>query len=544
MNTIFKKVIEMCGVDFFDNKNEIVTNPSMDNIEEIIRIEQSRTSNRHQFKYLSSVKNDQEVLIKNFGNPFCSIQINRKTIVLEEDDVKVSLKIFYFDKHRERGQVFFRKHSTMRYVTFNKNTCELFSGVLRQHHKKRKKVSSIKRNLFIKSPFETILGEIRNCLYYVKHSYNPEDDLDVIMNTIRNTLYNSLGYTPDGQLYLNDFLYKKYLEKKGVKYPNNFQVFKKVIPLITKREFKKTKFKMVDAVMKRYSLKGDRVRKILHEINDFNAYNFKLVLNFFGVDFILQKDEKFLRKLFETNADIYIDLSRYDIENFTKKERNNCFEILNLVLNKKIEVYTFLDHMDFYFKVKKYEDIKWNSKEYTTFNREHLEWSEKVEYYTRATYERKYDQEFIDEIQKEIKYFDEAYYPVVLTKTPEYIEESSHQNNCVRTYIDRASSFIISLRKGDKYSNERATIEYRIRRNEKGNIIFNRVQTLGRFNQRLSETWDKPIELLDELIFDNINSFKDMSIDKITVTGVQNIESYFTPENNEIVWDINEDNFF
>ena len=74
--------------------------------------------------------------------------------------------------------------------------------------------------------------------------------------------------------------------------------------------------------------------------------------------------------------------------------------------------------------------------------------------------------------------------------------ESLIQSNCVRTYINRAPSLIISLRKNTIDSNNRATIEFRINIiNDK--IILRRVQTLGRFNSKLGNDWDDAIRLLD-----------------------------------------------
>jgi hypothetical protein len=87
--------------------------------------------------------------------------------------------------------------------------------------------------------------------------------------------------------------------------------------------------------------------------------------------------------------------------------------------------------------------------------------------------------------------------------------ESFLQNNCVRTYTDKPSSFIISVRKGDTDNKERATIEYQLQNVGKtivGNevyedyLVFNRVQSLGKFNKKLGEEWNEVLEILDEKI--------------------------------------------
>ena len=86
--------------------------------------------------------------------------------------------------------------------------------------------------------------------------------------------------------------------------------------------------------------------------------------------------------------------------------------------------------------------------------------------------------------------------------------ESFVQNNCVKGYVNRAESFIISLRKGDSSeSKDRATIEYKInQQNDK--IKFKRVQTLGKFNKKLTDDWDESFSKLDKIIDKLLN--KDM----------------------------------
>ena len=77
----------------------------------------------------------------------------------------------------------------------------------------------------------------------------------------------------------------------------------------------------------------------------------------------------------------------------------------------------------------------------------------------------------------------------------QYTEESKTQSNCVRTYIENPDCFIISLREGSLYSQNRTTIEYRINKNS-----LDRVQTRGRFNSNLNEVWDVPLEILDNRV--------------------------------------------
>jgi hypothetical protein len=101
----------------------------------------------------------------------------------------------------------------------------------------------------------------------------------------------------------------------------------------------------------------------------------------------------------------------------------------------------------------------------------------------------------------------DGYYAKVLLTSYDYEDESFTQHNCVRTYIERPESFIISFRKNDITSNIRASIEYRISL-EHNEIKLKRVQTLGKYNNKLDEIWTTPIQKLDEIIKIGLQKYK------------------------------------
>jgi hypothetical protein len=82
--------------------------------------------------------------------------------------------------------------------------------------------------------------------------------------------------------------------------------------------------------------------------------------------------------------------------------------------------------------------------------------------------------------------------------------ESIYQSNCVKTYIKTPQSLLISLRRGDIDSSDRASIEYRISHNGK-KFNLDRVQTLGKYNKLLDDSWDKVLNVLDDRISNLVN---------------------------------------
>ena len=116
---------------------------------------------------------------------------------------------------------------------------------------------------------------------------------------------------------------------------------------------------------------------------------------------------------------------------------------------------------------------------------------------------RIYNQRFVGKVNEVILTKDGPYFPEVLITSKRYNNESFFQNNCVKTYIKRVSSILISLRRGEGETEERASIEIEVTPlvwpNE---MYFNlrRVQTLGKRNSRLDNSWDDVLSKLDERI--------------------------------------------
>jgi hypothetical protein len=83
----------------------------------------------------------------------------------------------------------------------------------------------------------------------------------------------------------------------------------------------------------------------------------------------------------------------------------------------------------------------------------------------------------------------------LLDSSKNYNDESNFQSNCVKGYIGKPGSLIISVQKGD----ERATVEYRMTIN--GRLIStDRIQSLGKFNQKLDNEWAPVLLKLDQQV--------------------------------------------
>lgn len=435
----------------------------------------------------------EESYVNNYANPFCSVFHTRFSIFVTKTEDKVCVKVFRYDRHRNAGKKYFKVQTDVRYLTYNFKTNSLYNGYIMNYHLKRKFRKKVSRNSFNSDPISRMKGLVNSELNNILNR-NPELIINKtdILDNIFGTFFNSIpGYENYSNISHDYVLYKMYLDKNNIKIPNNWAVFMLTQTHPKKKDFVKNKLKFIDTFMLMYGLKGDKLKKALHRIEKFNGSGFlESVCSLFGKDYIISQPEKVIVDILESGN---YPTSWEEKFFLSKKEKYNAFEVFKLVLNGEIDYHTFNDHFNMINNLRRFESVRWDSNNYNTFNDEHFNLSERLGFYNNGEFTRIYNDVFVNKLQEIV---DETYHPVVLTTTREYNMESHLQSNCVKGYINRPGSFIVSLRNGSVDSKERATIEYQIKfENEK--IRLKRVQTLGRFNSHLEESWNRPLVLLD-----------------------------------------------
>ena len=487
------------------------------------------------FTFDKSVNNDKEEFEKNYGNPLCDVTVFRSTFVVEENEDKICLKVFYCGKHRKAGEVFFRKSTKLNYITFNKKTNIFTVGKNTEYHKKRGKGkgSVVRRNSFPISLTTDAYHSFMNGLDDAK-TYNLEitEGINLFLSKIgAEKVLNYIG--------LPMSLFGCLLDKQGVKKPDNWRGYYDVYPKPTKKDYKKYGFKMVDAYMKLNDVSSEKIKKVLHKVQNPCFKSIKMLMDIFGRDFILQRPEEELCIVFNTKSDEspFEPVNNY-FENFGKRDMSNCYQIYLLSkTDHNLSTHTFYDHVRFFDVISRYEPVKWMSKTLKEFNSEHTIWSDKVDFYTTGRYSRQYSNEFVERVSNPIITSDRiTFNPLVLQSSEEYVNESVHQSNCVRTYQNRPSSLIISLRKED---GERASIEYRpsIGMNENQPVIFKRVQTLGRFNGQLDDTWDDAISILDNRLKRISNEVWGNPVAEFVTGGGRKEYNFIFDKNGQLNWE-------
>jgi hypothetical protein len=493
-----------------------ITKPSFLDGEEFSEIVSKNRKKRLVYRE-DSFHTTHEDYLENYGNQLARVHKRYVMVVVEKDGDKVSAKLFYGFRERLVGNSWFKVSRNVDYITVNIKTGDIYSGFLHNYQNKKKFTRKINKNFFLNEPINSFKIKLRNILmdYVTNHFEVSMELISKFMQVIDNREdFEKLDFEKR--------LFRFYLNKKGIKYPNNFYLYSKLLigPKIRKT-LKKSGNKLVDAVMKEKGLVGKKLKTALHNSTNLNFELYAKAKSLFGDDWINQEPDFILKVL--NVPSLHMNLS-FPVE-FTnvvgKDELRRVFRLFKRVyFDGVLDSTSFIDHIRMYTELKMYgeTDLKWisddDSKDH--FRDEHLDWSDKIQFYKRGHYERTYPDFMYDMVERPIQ----DYYPVVLNNSTMYNEESSVQSNCVKTYIGKPQSIIVSLRKGSPYSEERATIEYRLTK-EGDKIKCNRVQSLGRFNSKLDEDWMEPVFNLDEylLSFVKDKKFKTVMLTKKCANG-------------------------
>ncbi len=438
------------------------------------------------FEY-SNTETSEESFVKNYGNPFAAPKMLKKTLVIEENESKIALKLYTYISSRDQGKKYFKVRRVIDYLTFNFKRKLFYSGTL--NLKKKKKIGGV---MSINKTDIASIDIIRKISFFDE---NNESNIDMratnCLNIFLNRIIDRLNLNINTENSVRKNYYEVILKIAGVKYPNAFEKFASYYT--PKKEIQKFDNNLVTWFMKKHNLKGSKIRNLLNMYENIDIDTILNLYNIFGIDLFNKIENKSL--LTRTNQSIYVNGwwgndSLYN--KLSKLEKENIIKIINTTSADEV-LNSLNDHVSFKEQLKKYgEYVKIVATTYDEYVREHSEWSSLLQSYRTGDVTRYYGED-AKLIEKPIHYDGNTYYPVLLTKTGEYEMESSHQSNCVRTYSEKAHCFIVSLRKENKNGLERATIEFQFRRNQ---LVI--VQKLGRFNKSLTPEWASPINELNE----------------------------------------------
>jgi hypothetical protein len=360
-------------------------------------------------------------------------------------------------------------------------------------------------------------------------------------------LYSTIGKKNDEYLTTDESLFKFYLEVNNIKYPNTFNQFRHL-------KMEKQKLKQVGNLvkyfMKTYNLKGDYVVKILNTNERIDFFYLIYLFHLLGVDYFNKLNFSIFTSPFIVDSTKVYEYKGF-LFNLTNIDKKRIVSIVNFLDNPQL----IFSHLNMIKELEEKYNERWKMKfnDYQSFDIEHYQLSETIQSYKKGFVTRDYGVKFKKEVEQPIYSIDGVdYYPCLLLDSNNYNDESITQHNCVRTYVEKPSCFIISLRMGDYFSKNRVTIEYQIRKNE---IL--RVQTRTKHNKDVeSQLWNIAINILDErvnFLYKN-NVFKlptmiiqyknKQPISKIAIFNSESLVPFWDGETNIMEEEIEQIDFF
>ena len=513
---------------FFDDENEA------DIWDQLLNTNDKATLSKKSDVYLENfVSNVEEDFVLHYGNPLARVLKSYLMILVERDGDKVSMKVFNGFRERRVGNKWFKVARSVDYITVNTKTGDVYSGFLHNYQNKKKVRKKLNKNFFLNEPISQVMYTIRDKGWSYSHNSS-----EIANDAVSKFMHEIDGREEPYEFNFEKRLFKFYLDKKGIKYPNNFRLYSsKLVGPIFRKILKKNDNRLVDAFMIHNGLTGKKLKKCLHSCKSLNLDLYLMARRLFGDDWINQDDDFILQTL---NSEFNIkdrDIPAEFVNVIGKDELRRVFNLFKKVyFEEMFDTYTFIDHIEIYTQLKMYgeTDLRWMSNDVDIFRNEHLDWSDKLTFYKNGHYERIYPIYSYEHLEQPLG----EYYPVLLDDSTSYNEESSTQSNCVKTYIGKSSNIILSLRKGSRYSEDRATIEYQLYR-EDDKVKCRRVQSLGKYNGKLSDEWMHWLLKLDlkMLYYVNDDRFEPVKITKKCYNGTFFESDSYWEEDGFLKWD-------
>jgi hypothetical protein len=413
-------------------------------------------------------------ITKHYGNPFSRIKIViwEKSIKIQNN--KVYIRFYTYMKERDVNSIYFKKSTSAKSFTFDLSTGNFTIGDVG-------KTSRFRKNSFseLKSFSE---GRIFNVQPYsdIEHQkilpfLGEFDDVEFSnkINRIFNFEYCDYSRTPYKFLYN---ITKKFIEIKQIKVPNDYTDL--LYGLYPGQKFlKKNEQKLIASILDYLGIKSKITIKLLHK--SANIEFLTRICYLFGNDFskyVGSIDEKIFLAKSKGHTITKQGLASLKKHNFylTNIEKENLVKVLNsLVSNSKMEIEYFMgdiyDHFKMIDRIRDYDStIYLKSKTITDYNIEHRELSKMISAIRKGwVIEYVFNEKVVKDIEKPINVeilIDEnkteniTFYPHILKREEEYIEEGDFMHHCVASYSDKDKSMIISIRTED--SSDRITCEF------------------------------------------------------------------------------------
>jgi len=472
----------------------------------------NRTKNDLALEYMYNGLNDSHIfettkdrhIRRHYGRALSKINVFTLERSIRIDGDKLIIKFYVLTKIRELNCIYFRKHATLTSLTINLKTGNFVCI-------KTTKSSRISYKSFKTNSFKSLKEICSTTNFFQPYGYISKESriYDKFSKTFDNVEFTKkikyslgidLGVNNESHTYSHEpllFFYdltRIFVDVKKIKVPNgNYgHLLSNYYP--TEKYLKKNDRKLIASILDMFGVKSKLTIKILHEYTNINLMAFIRFCSFFGDDFskyigniqptVFKKSKNEFVIYGENYDDNKFNLNKM-VKNkveLTTQEKENLIKIVNSTNHGEPLTHSFIqlieDHFSMIQKIRKYDpNLQMCAKTKKEFDGEHDELSKIVSSIKKGwVIEYKFSERMSEDIEspiqldvdnkEDMKIIHSTYYPHILRREEQYIEEGSFMHHCVATYSDKDRSIIISLRTND--SSDRVTCEFDC---QTGNLI-------------------------------------------------------------------------
>lgn len=405
-------------------------------------------------------------LIKNYNNPFASVQtfLVERTVLL--NDNKLIFKVITFTKYRDFNEKYYKKNRQNFTLTIDLN-----NGNIRLYSYRRERKKEYK--MFRNNHFLALDMVIKNllCVDHYNNTSKLKTGSEILTDNLK-ILSILRGYLPIptevnslfDEKYLKNSILEYFVTKRNIKVPNQYQtLILENYP--TEKILAKNDRKLIKSILVKQGIYSKITNKILHNYPNLSPKTLFTICRMFGDDYIKyvsQFNDNFFKLLvkypFNHLLNNFKELNHNEKSNIVKIFKSLSTEDLSNVFITLFDQISMLKKMRSVLKYKHLtaKTIKELRQQHHKLSELYLKFNKGFENYII------YDEELISQIEEQIRVnYDGQLYifnPVILKTSDDYIEEGSHMHHCVASYDDKHSSIIISLRlNGD---DDRVTCEF------------------------------------------------------------------------------------
>lgn len=435
---------------------------------------------------------------RHYGRAFSSIMITTLERSIRRNGDKITIKLLHHVKMRGFNCIYFKKIYDVSAITINLKTGNITTTSILKRGKSLTK--TFKTNSFFE--IEKILAgkSVFNVHGFFSSNSRLKKDIESVFDNLKftATLQQTLGiemgcisYSSKPQQFKTD-LCKTFINLKKIKIPNgDFEFWiTKFYP--TEKYLKKNDRKLISSILDMLGIKSKSTIKILHEFPNIDVVGFYKICKLFGNDF-----SKYLGNIhpnvFENSVrkqnsfdtiNTKSTLLNYKQKQYllTDKEKENMVKLFNSPQDRPTDnmfderfIQLLEDHFNMIEKIRDYDsDLYMKARTPKEFHDEHRELTKMVTAIKKGwVIEYKFNEKMIEDIEKPIplkinlgsegnpSYGEDlgiSFYPVILKREEDYIEEGTFMHHCVATYADKERSIIISVRTQD--ATDRVTCEF------------------------------------------------------------------------------------